>query len=198
MIQKIFFQILVAVLVLGGASSAQAASEASLYFVPASGVYQETDEFNVELKLNSQDLITSLKAYVTYDPAVLSIESFQVNEATFPFWWEKESEPGLLKLQASIPTPGFQGEQTVATLRLRTEKKSEDAAMSVDPSSLVLRSDDEDVLRITTSSAARFLVGDVSASSKGQELLLIGALAVLIFCAVAIFIMARKKKRINK
>lgn len=182
----------------GVASFAGAASEANLYFVPSSGIYQKTDEFTVELKLNSQDPVTSVKAYLTYDPAVLSIVSFQVNEGAFPFWPEKESVPGLLKLQASIPIPGFQGDQTVATLRLKTEARSGDAAIFVDPSSLVLSSNDENTLHITSLSAARFLVGGASSSSQGKLLLFVGVLTAVVLCGIVMFTMARKKKGTNK
>ena len=186
------------ILLFGAVSFAGAASEANLYFVPSSGTYEKTDEFTVELKLNSQDSITSLKAYITYDPAVLSIESFQVNEAAFPFWLEKESVPGLLKLQASVPAPGFQGEQTIATLRLRTQGKFGDAVILVDPSSLVLNSGDEDVLRISSFSAARFVVGDASALSQAQVFLYVGLVVALILCAAVLFMMVRKRKEVDK
>lgn len=194
--QKIFVQtLLVIVLALFGVSFAQAVSEASLYFVPSVGTYQKADEFDVELKINSQEPVTSIKAYVTYDPRVFSVRSFQVNGTTFPFWWEKESTPGLLKLQASVPAPGFQGEQTVATLHLKTERKSGDAAIGLDPSSLVLNSNDEDTLHITSSSVARFLVGDASSSSQGQLfLLVVGGFAVLALCGILLLKRSPKKK----
>ena len=128
---------------------------ASFSFSPASGSYQQNEEFEVELKINSTRPVTSLKAYVIFNPNFLSLTQLEINENQFPFWWEKEGTPGLIKLQASTPMPGFQGETQVSKMRFKAKRFGK-AAIALESSSSILSPQDENLLYMDSLSRANF------------------------------------------
>lgn len=185
--------LIVSALIFGVVLAARAESGATLYFTPSSSTHKVADEFDVQLKLSAPELITSLKVYIAYDPVVFSVVNFRVNETAFPFWWEKQSSSGLLKLQASVPTPGVQGEHIVATLRLKAGDKLGAGVISVIPSSLILKPNDENIFRPVPFSSAHFLVEQTSLLGSDLFSYLFAGLVALVFLGVIIFMRSKKK-----
>ena len=122
---------------------------------PVSGMYGVNEEFDVDLKIKAEEPITSFKAYLTFDPSLLSVTQIQGVTDNFPYWWEQESEDGVVKIQASASPPGFQGEGTIAKVRFKVIGAGS-VQLAYDSSSLALNIQDENVLSPPLPSDATF------------------------------------------
>ncbi len=154
----------------------------SLY--PSSATFDVNDEFKVDLVLNTAVPVTSIKAYLTYDPKLLLLKSIESTNESFPYWWEKEEANGTIKLQASAPFPGIEGKAQLANLKFQGRQAGA-AVLAFDPSSLVLTSQDENIADLASSLKAQFtLTGQPSAFSAWTLLLLVfvglGAVGVML------------------
>src|SRR3989344_3713316 len=84
----------------------------ALYFVsPSSGAHTVNDTFQVELRIGASTGITSLKAYLDYDPSLIAVTNMTTSLSAFSNWWEDtfDNVAGKLRFQASAPSPGFSG-----------------------------------------------------------------------------------------
>ncbi len=80
------------------------ANEAVLSLLPKSGAYSQGSAISVSLKISASSSITSLRAYLTYDPSLVSVSSIQKTGSVFLTWWEEavDSQNGKIQLQASL------------------------------------------------------------------------------------------------
>lgn len=157
---------------------------------PASGTYGVNEEFNIDLKVQTEDSITSIRVYLNYDPSLLRVLEIQSNKDAFPYWWEEESVDGIVKLQASVPAPGFKGEETIANIRFEAVG-SGSAQLAYDSSSLALNTQDENILDIPSSRQARFTLSNQALSSS--VLIMIGV-GLSVFFGLIFYLKKKKKK----
>lgn len=157
---------------------------------PTSGMYGVGEEFNIDLKVQAEDSITSVRAYLNYDPSLLRVVEIQSNKDVFPYWWEQESMEGIVKLQASVPTPGFQGEETIASIKFEATGAGS-ALFAYDSSSLALNAQDENILDIPSSSQARFTLSGQTFSSS--VIIMIG-IGLFVFFGLIVYLMKKKKE----
>src|SRR3989344_4439044 len=62
---------------------------ARLYLVPDTQTVEVGNSFTIELRVDAPEEITSIKAYLNFDPSVLSVKSIEPESEIFPYWWEK-------------------------------------------------------------------------------------------------------------
>ena len=160
---------------------------------PASGMYGVGEEFDIDLNVQTEDSITSVRAYLNYDPSLLQVVEIQSNKDAFPYWWEQESMDGIIKLQASVPTPGFQGEETIANIKFEVMGVGS-AQLAYDFSSLALNAQDENILDIPSSSEARFTLSGQTLSFSSFPVIGIGLLVFFGLIAGALYFRKRRKK----
>jgi hypothetical protein len=75
----------------------------------------------------------------------------------------------MVKLLASVPTPGISGQARVATVTFQV-LRSGTGAISYDASSSVLTPKDQNILDISSSSGARFVLVDNGTSSADSSM----------------------------
>ena len=98
------------------------AAAATLSFSPASGSQAVGDEFSVKVVINpGSDSVNAADGTVSYDPTLLTLESFTKDTSVFSLW---TSEPAISKssgtLQFSGGTPtAFSSSGTVLTLKFK-------------------------------------------------------------------------------
>ena len=145
---------------------------AVLILSPSADSYKVNDEFTVELKINSPESITALKAYLNFDPSLLSVIGIDTENSAFPYWWEKDfdidNETGEIKLQASTAFPGYSGNDgLVAKISFRAKSRGA-AGIGYSINSLALRPDDKNVLSLAQSTPSTFDINgeDTSAAQK--------------------------------
>lgn len=163
---------------------------ASFSFSPASGSYQVNEEFEVELKINSTKPVTSLKAYIVFNPNFLSLTQLEINENQFPFWWEKEETPaGLIKLQSSVPLPGFQGETLVSKMRFQAKRFGK-AAIVLESGSLILGPQDENLLYADSLPGADFslVLSQTPKSMLSSSIFSPGIIAFFVLAGIAVIL----------
>ena len=159
---------------------------------PTTGTYEVSEEFNIDLKVKAEDSVTSVRAYLTFDPSLLRVIEIQSNKDAFPYWWEEESVDGIIKLQASVPAPGFKGEETIASIRFKATGAGS-AQLAYDLSSLALNAQDENILDISSSNQARFTLSDQTISFS--VFTMIGMVLIVFFgLIVGTFYLVKKKK----
>jgi len=160
---------------------------------PASGMYGVGEEFDIDLKVQAEESITSVKAYLNYDPSLLQVIGIQSNKDGFPYWWEEEGADGIIKLQASIPSPGFQGEETIANIKFEVTRAGS-VQLAYDFSSLALNAQDENILDIPSSSQARFTLSGQVSSFFSLPIIGIGLLVFFGLIAGALYLRKRRKE----
>ncbi|MBI2644289.1 MAG: hypothetical protein HYW95_02130 [Candidatus Wildermuthbacteria bacterium] len=164
------------------------------------------DEFEASIELKTEESILSVKAYIYFDPSLVEVESINRNKSNFPYWWEEASSledgTGLIRLQASAPTPGVQGDAHIAKVNFK--KIGTGAALfTVDPSSLALTPQDKNILAVDDSprkrnqSLASFLPENFSADFT-KEKITIGILFLFALVAVLLFFVFRRKIQTSK
>ena len=135
-------------------------NEAVLYSYPSSGSFQTGQNVAVELRMSASTNVTSLKAYLTFDPAVLQGSSINHSTSVFTTWWEEtfDNATGVVKLQASEPSPGVSGNNHLVAVINFQATGDGTSQVAYDLSSLALNSADQDVLNIMSSEGGSFLV----------------------------------------
>ena len=159
---------------------------------PTTGTYEVSEEFNIDLKVKAEDSVTSVRAYLTFDPSLLRVIEIQSNKDAFPYWWEQESLKGIVKLQASAPAPGFQGEETIANIKFEVIGAGS-ALLAYDSSSLALNAQDENILDIPSSGQARFTLSGQALSFSSFPVIGIGLLIFFGLIAGALYFRKRRK-----
>src|SRR5487761_2761450 len=98
------------------------AAAATLSFSPASGSQAVGDEFSVKVVINpGSDSVNAADGTVSYDPTLLTLESFTKDTSVFSLW---TSEPaisessGTLQFSGGTPT-AFSSSGTVLTLKFK-------------------------------------------------------------------------------
>ncbi|MCH7604543.1 hypothetical protein IID24_00905 [Patescibacteria group bacterium] len=168
--KKITFSLLSCFLIgVGGFTLASAQENGATFFLsPSAGKYDIGEEFDLQLNLNTEDPVTSIRVYLNYDPSLVAVTQIDTDVDAFPYWWEQEQEDGMLKLQASAPSPGVQGETKIADLRFKVLGAGA-AVLAFDSSSLALTPQDENILNLDPSSWARFSFGAQVLPDSGFE-----------------------------
>jgi hypothetical protein len=152
---------------------ATAQSSATLTLSPSGNNIQVNDAFSVDVQLNTQQPVTSVKTYVTYDPTQLYITSFETQNSEFPYWWEQSFRPetsmGRINIQVSSPTPGVSGiGASIARINFRAIGMGA-ARLAYDSNSLALNSADQNILDVAGSSGAIITIGQ--GVSSGNSIL---------------------------
>lgn len=171
-----------------------AKEEASFFLSPSSGTYQVDEEFQVELKVNASEAITSLKAYLDFDPSVISVSKIETEDNIFPYWWEKESQAGKVQLQASSPSPGFKGENALVAKITFKAINNGTVKIGYNSESLALTLDDKNILNLDKSVQAEFNIeGTPLAPTSGSSIIpKIPALVALVLLVAALAVIFRK------
>ena len=166
--------------------------EDSIFVSPTTLPYEAGGEVSVEVRLNVSEPVTSFRVHLKYDPSQLSVQEIRPNEETFPFWWKQEAADGVVVLEASLPSPGFEGEDLVASV-VASAKQAGSRLFEVDKeSSLLLSAQDENIL-IPRESIAQGAAITTGSEAGGTGILLgiliVGGLAV----GVVALLRSRKK-----
>jgi hypothetical protein len=144
-------------------------SETHIELSPFSGSYKAGEEFSLIVTLNSIEAATSFRIHLPYDASMVSVVDVQANTDAFPFWWKQEAVHGVVQLEASVPPPGFQGEEVVAQVVFRGEQNGV-SNITVDEESLVLNTQNENIIMFDegTPQSEVSITGAV-AQSESQE-----------------------------
>src|SRR3989344_3345665 len=135
------------------------------YFLSfSSGTFNLYDTFQVELRIASSEAITSIKAYLDYEPSLIAVTSMQISLNSFSTWWEDtfDNTAGELKFQASTPTPGFIGNNgLIATITFQAMGEGT-ANLTYDATSLALKFSDTNILNIAGSTIGAYAIVGLS------------------------------------
>jgi len=170
---------------------------------PSTGSYKPNEEFTLQLQLDSPKPITSVQAHLNFDSSLFSVTSIETNQTTFPNWWEKKSENGIIKLAASSPVPGVSGKMTFATINLKVLKAGT-ATIHYSSSSLVLDPSDQNILDLSSSSGASFTLGKgveaqpSPATSSTPLPYMLGGIGILAAFVIAGLLLWNKSKKRNQ
>ncbi|MBI2098564.1 MAG: hypothetical protein HYT49_02805 [Candidatus Wildermuthbacteria bacterium] len=158
-----------------------------IYVSPILPEYQIGKEMPLEVRLSAPESITSFRIHLRYDTALLEVQEVRPNKEVFPFWWSQGVEDGFIELEASAPSPGFSGEDLIATVVV-TAKQPGNKMLEVDEdSSLLLNAQDENILEQEGIFAGDLLPGMGLAILLG--ILVLGGLVA----GVVVFWRARRK-----
>ena len=136
-----FLSVMVSPLVVSGHGG-----ETHIELLPSSMAYQAGEEITVVVMLHTVEAATSVRIHLSYDVNSLQIKEIKQNTDDFPFWWKQEGSSGLIELEASSPTPGFQGEATVATIIFEAVRSGSSEVVMLADTSLVLNVADQNIL----------------------------------------------------
>ncbi len=132
-------------------------NEAVFYVVPETGNFLIGSSFSVQLKVNSSVAITSVKAYLDFNPALLSA-TLNTTGTAFPNIWEATVASGKIKFQGSAPTPGVSGEKLVATINFQAIGAGS-ATFTYDTQNvLALKPDDTNILNVAQSKGGTYTI----------------------------------------
>ena len=133
----------------------------ALYFVsPSGGAHEVSNTFQVELRIGSSEGITSMKAYLNYNPSLIAVVSMVSSSSAFSTWWEDtfDNVAGKLRFQASTPTPGFSGNNgLIATITFQAMGGGT-ATLTYDSSSLTLKANDTNILNLAGSTSGSYTI----------------------------------------
>lgn len=173
------------------AKDAQVIVDSSQYSSAAIG-----KEFEVTVKLKVSEPILSAKIYLLFDSALMQPLTIDREKSRLPYWWENAyfvgNGRGIVKLQASIPTPGVEGDINIAVLKLK-KLKIGNAVFKVDPSSAVLNSQNKNLLpRSGILGMILSLLGNIPLPTSFETPLIVsGLIATVIAASVGIFFILR-------
>ncbi len=146
-------------------------NEALFEILPANSAISLNGTFSVNLKISASAGVTSLKAYLDFPASLLQVQSINLTNSVFATPWENDFDntAGKVKLQLSLPSPGFQGSNgLVATVNFRGVGAG-NGSITYDASSLALKDNDENILNIANSVEGAITVdGSAPARSSGQ------------------------------
>lgn len=177
--------------------------QATFSLVPSTGTHRSGEEFALDLRLNTQDVITSVRAYLSFDPKVLNVVRIEKGN-TLSYWWESAAEDGVIKLSASVPAPGISGQIAIATIIFKGQQAG-GSNIGYDPNSVVLNAADQDVVNLASSAEGNFVVvpgaesdSETEAGAKGSSGNFLGILfgiAGVLLVGVVLYIVWRKTQR---
>ncbi|OGY24525.1 MAG: hypothetical protein A2Y57_01345 [Candidatus Woykebacteria bacterium RBG_13_40_7b] len=132
-------------LALGGLlfNTNQAFAAASLSFSPASGSFAKDSTLTVSVIANTGgENVNSIQAYFSYPADKLQFLSIGTEGSPLSMFWEKLEAGGVVKIAGSLPTPGFSGSKSIATVTFKVKVDSGSGALSFTNDSVVLRDSD--------------------------------------------------------
>ncbi len=135
-------------------------NEAVFLLSPKEGSFSLDSTFPLQVKISASQGVTSTKAYLDFNPAILSVATMNRQGSVFSNWWEEsfDNTSGKIRLQASTPIPGFQGNNGfIVTLTFRVLSAGT-TDITYDQTSLALRPDDINILNLSASEKARFVI----------------------------------------
>ena len=147
-------------------------NKAVFYFSPETGNHNVGATFPVQLRVAASSGVTSVKAYVNFNPALLQAQSISITGSAFPNWFEQVTDNvnGIVKLQAGTPAPGFSGsgasDGLIATVTFRVLNEGV-LTLAHNAGSLALKptANDENILDLVNSTGASF-VADSTAPNR--------------------------------
>lgn len=102
------------------------AAEASLFFTPSSGTYQEGSTFSVKVKVNSDGAsVNAAQAKILFPSEILEVKSISKANSIFVLWPEEpvfSNSKGEISFKGGIPAPGFTGTDNLLTINFRAKK----------------------------------------------------------------------------
>ena len=182
-------------------------NEATFFFSPLEKTVRANSVSSVELRINSPKAITSFQAYLNFDPKTVSIKSIETESGLFPYWWENgyNNNTGKIQLQASTPLPGFKGaSEPIAKIKFKGLNVGE-TTLDFDSSSLVLQSNDKNILDLANSKGAILKIIPpqsislitITVPSLGYPIISAFILSLL-FVAALFYFSKKKSKQISK
>lgn len=105
------------------------AAEASLFLEPASGSYRVKGIFSVKIRVNSDGAtINATKASISFPADLMEAQSIAKSDSIFQLWPEEpvfSNLNGTISFAGGLPSPGFNGVGTVATINFKVKKEGE-------------------------------------------------------------------------
>ncbi len=85
------------------------------------------DEVELTITVDTKEqAVNTVTADITYPAEILELTSLNLQDSFAKIWFEKETTaPGQVRLTGSLPTPGFTGKASFATLTFRAKEKGE-------------------------------------------------------------------------
>lgn len=147
------------------------ANEALYFLSPSDGNFKVNNIFSVELRMGASENVTSIKAYVNFSSSLLSVTNIDIAGGAFQTYWEATSADSQVRIQASQPSPGVNGnDNLVATITFQAATVGT-TNLAYDASSLALKADDTNILSIADSATGSYSItvpsGGSGASSGG-------------------------------
>ncbi|HCM36339.1 MAG TPA: hypothetical protein DIS53_00150 [Candidatus Wildermuthbacteria bacterium] len=170
--------------------------EDRIFVSPTALPYEAGGKVSVEVWLNVSEPVTSFRVHLKYDPSMIEVREIRPNEETFPFWWKQEAADGVVVLEASLPNPGFEGEDLAAVV-VASARQAGNRLFEVDKAaSLLLSAQDENILAPQESVAQRGAIaaGFGPPAGGGGTGVLLGIL-ILGGLAVGAVVLLRSRKK---
>ncbi|MCH7604544.1 hypothetical protein IID24_00910 [Patescibacteria group bacterium] len=140
--------------------------EAVFFLSPDTGNIFVNTIFSTELRFSTSEAITSIKAYLDFDPSLITVTAIATTGSVFSSVWEKEFDNtlGKVRFQASLPSPGFNGSDGIVISILFLAMAPGTATTTYDADSLVLKSNDEDILNLSRSTGGTLTISSDTTS----------------------------------
>lgn len=105
------------------------AADASLFLEPASGSYRVKENFSIKIRVNSDGTtINAAKASISFPVDLIEIQSLSKSNSIFQLWPEEpafSNSNGIINFAGGVPSPGFNGIGTIATINFKVKKEGE-------------------------------------------------------------------------
>lgn len=135
-------------------------NEALFEFSPSGGIFYTNDTFSVNLTVSVSVGVTSVKAYLNFNPVYVQVTNLDLNNSVFGSQWEKSfnNTTGKIQIQASTPSPGFTGNGgLIANITFRAVLTGS-ANITYDAASLALTIADQNILNLAKSVSGAFSI----------------------------------------
>ena len=109
-------------------------TQAVYFYLPASANIGTNSDLVVDLRVDSTDEITSVKASLEFDPARLSVVSVDGSSGPFGTIWEQvfDNTAGTISVQRSTPAPGVLGDNLVVKITFKAKVTLGDTTVGYD------------------------------------------------------------------
>ena len=155
--------------------------------------YEAGTEVPLEVRIRTLESITSLRIHLRYDPATLEVRQVKPNTETFPYWWTQEAVHGTITLEASLPKPGFKGEDLVAAVVVAAKEAGTKLLEVDEDASLLLNAQDENILKPREENSPQNDYKIANTQSGGFVVVFGGLLVIGVVLGGVLFLRGRKK-----
>lgn len=149
---------LVIFVALFGFYQAVQAQNGTLYFSPATGVFEESASFWLNIMVDTTgQAVNAVAAYFSYPEDKLEPLGVNTVGSVMTIWPEKEAVGGRVKIAGGLPTPGFSGIKKVASLGFKAKTSSGSVNFKFSEDSAVLTDlDNSNILNLNLSGEGNY------------------------------------------